>query len=362
MKNKRKRSTKETSNGAKPSQKRTKTAHPALSLRDAPPQAAQKKPLERGPFPENPTTDDRKREVSLYEQLGSEDVDQRIEAADIIVSGLLGGEGVSEDVLERHLERRLFRGLASGRNASRLGFSLVITEILDQLFGRGKEGIPKYRHLTFNHVLGYLVDNTLAVGNIPGQEERDHYFGQLFGLECFVKAKVLFDNSSRWEAVLSLLLKLASKKVWLRSQCGWIIVQAMPHLQRDIAEDTLKRLAYDGMAKTPEGVGIWLVALDRFPDLRVKPWKHPLANKSLPELAAVLKESLQDENKDRDNFNGRNKQANWTAQLHFVWDLILGHYLRGGENTESDFSVFWARAVDGTFDFYTQRLIFANDH
>ena len=80
----------------------------------------------------------------------------------------------------RHLEKRLFRGLASGRNASRLGFSLVLTEIMSQLFGEKDLANSKYTGLPFDRVLGILLEKTQSVGSVPGQEERDHFFGQLF--------------------------------------------------------------------------------------------------------------------------------------------------------------------------------------
>ncbi|KAJ3479446.1 hypothetical protein NLG97_g8319 [Lecanicillium saksenae] len=77
--------------------------------------------FEKRPFVEAPTGEERRREATLYDLLASEDENERITAADCIISSLIGEEKVPEVVLERHLERRLFRGLASGRNAARLG-------------------------------------------------------------------------------------------------------------------------------------------------------------------------------------------------------------------------------------------------
>lgn len=321
--------------------------------------AAQKPSLEPALFVETPVGEDRRREADLYELLGSEDDQERLEAAGCIISSLLdvGGEGVAEPILERHLSRRLFRGLASGRNASRLGFSLVITEILTQIFGSssGGDGKPlsetRYPGLTFDKVIGSLVDKTQAVGNIPGQEERDHYFGQLFGLTCFVRSRTLFDSKEgsppRWNTVLQLVLKLAYQKVWMRSQCGWIIVQALEQMNQKQVASTLEKVAEAGLARTPEGVAVWLVALERFPSLQVKPWGHPLAPKSLGDLASVLKESFQNHDAPAAQGEGqKNKQANWTAQLHFVWDTILAHFAKESSSS-NEFDQFWSRVVDG---------------
>ncbi|KAG6099572.1 hypothetical protein E4U30_006331 [Claviceps sp. LM220 group G6] len=303
--------------------------------------------LEVKPFVENPTGDNRKREAELYEKLGSVVEDVRNDAAECIVASLFQGDGAAEIILERHLSRRLFRGLASGREGSRLGFSLVITEILLQLYGDGDLAQTKYTGLTFEKVLGILADKTKSVGNVSGQEERDHHLGQVFGLECFVKSKILSRDVSRWNAVLDMLLKLSHKKIWLRPQCGWILVQAMEQMTEDVTKATLTKIAGAGMAQTPEGVAAWIVSLNRYPKLQVAPWKNPLSNKSLKELAAVLKESFKDAAKDPKEKQNGAKQASWSAQLHFVWDLILARFLSDNSNPkDEDFDQFWCRVVD----------------
>ncbi|KAK4444270.1 DNA polymerase V [Podospora aff. communis PSN243] len=348
MGSKRKRAAKEVGqNDIQPSQKRTKNA-PEQTNGSA--KTKPSKALDKSPFSEHPTVQDRKRELELYELLGSEDVSERINAADAIISGLLGGDGVPEPVLVRHLDKRLFRGLASGRNASRLGFSLVLTEILGQLFGEKDLAAEKYPGLTFDKVLGILVEKTQAGGNIPGQEERDRYFGQLFGVECFVRSGILFADKRRWLAVLDLLLSLATKKSWLKSQCGYVVVQAISEMKKKLVEKTLEKLAEQGFAKTPEGVGIWIAALDRFPDMTVpaQPWKNPLAPASLQALPPVLKDS----GREQAEQGSKPKQGAWSAQLHFVWDLMLAHFVKLGKDQKEaaeEFKVFWKRIVDEGF-------------
>lgn len=350
MGSKRKRVAKDGSNPASNSNKKVKNdATTSVAAVVAP-----KPDLENVVFVETPSADERKHEAAIYNLLGSEIESERFEAAQCIVSSLLGGEGVAEAVLKRHLDRRLLRGLASGRNASRLGFSLVITEILGQLFGKNSTDLSsKYNDLTFDKVLEFLVEKAQVVGNIPGQEERDIFFGQLFGIECFVKSRILFEDTSRWDTILNLLLSLGNRKIWLRSQCGWVIVQALDQMSQKVAETTLRKISDAGLAKTPEGVAIWLVALSQHPTLNVKPWRHPLSKKSLGDLAAVLKESFSDSAKEptskgRGNTAGNQKQANWTAQLHFVWDIILGHYSKENDDSEmASLDQFWSRIVDG---------------
>ncbi|KAK2600267.1 DNA-directed DNA polymerase [Conoideocrella luteorostrata] len=342
MAGKRKRDGKDGQNTGKSGPKKAKKEIMPIEL------STNSKPtLEKKPFIERPIGEDRKREGELYDLLGSFDEEERNDAAECIVSSLLDGDGVPEVVLQRHLGHRLIRGLASSRNASRIGFSIVLTELLAQLFGRRALANTKYTGLTFDSMLELLVDKTQPVGNVSGGEERDHFFGRLFGLECFVKSKILFQDASRWSKVLDMLLKLGNKKIWLRPECGWILVQALEQMSEADTEATLSKVAEAGMAKTPEGVAAWIVTLNRYPILKIQPWKNPLSNKSLAELTAVLKESFKDSANDPKEKQNGIKQASWSAQLHFVWDIILARFLDGNSDwKEEDFDQFWSRVVD----------------
>ncbi|KAI1383582.1 DNA polymerase phi-domain-containing protein [Hypoxylon trugodes] len=303
--------------------------------------------LEKSPFTEALNGEARRREAKVYELLGSADGDERIAAADALVTGLLAS---SEEALQRHLDNRLFRGLASSRNASRLGFSLVIAEILSQLFGSKKPAESKYPGLTFDKVLDILVEKTTPSGHVPGQEERDCYFGRLFGLQCFVEARILFDEKSRWPKVLDLLLGMAEKKVWMRSHCGWVIVESLPQMGREKAEETLQGLSNIGLGKTAEGIGIWMRARSCYPDLKTpaKPWHDPMNPAVLSEVARVLKDNVAQDNGE-DAAVTKTKQAGWTAQLHFVWDLILAVLIGKGENGKQNadqLKLFWTTVID----------------
>jgi DNA polymerase phi len=304
-------------------------------------------------FLETPQGQELKREVQLYEQLSSEDIAERIEAGDAVVSGLFGGDGVSEAVLQRHLERRLIRGLASGRKAARLGFSVVLTEILHQLFGEKMLSSKRYSGLTLEKVLEILIAKTKPLGDLSSQEERDHAFGLLFGLQSFVRAKMLFRNGEeRWAKPLEMLLQLAVKKPWMREECGWIIVEALQQMEQTHAEDTVRKLYDVGLALTPEGVGVWLAARKQFPGMKFpdKPWGengNPLEH--IKTLSKALKESRSAED---DAGIPRAKQAgHWNPKLHFVWhmvtDLFIDGTSKGDVKLYAQFESFWKVAVDG---------------
>ncbi|KAF4954126.1 hypothetical protein FGADI_5448 [Fusarium gaditjirri] len=338
MGSKRKRGAKEGTNGAQNASKRTKSDNESVRPNSKP-------AFDKSPFVETPIGDERKREAGLYDLLGSEDPDERIEAADCIVSSLLA-DGVSESVLQRHLDRRLFRGLASGRNASRLGFSLVLTEVLGQLFGEKNLAESRYQGLNFEKTLEILIENTQAIGNLPGQEERDFVFGRLFGIFAFVRSGILFSDISRWNAVLNLIIDLSIRKVWLRPQCGWVIVQSIEQLNKKQAEATLEKIAEANLAKTPEGVAIWIAAHTRFPGLRIKPWPAPLHKNTFGDLAAILRESFKDSFGDQSEPSQQINFSGWSPQLHYVWSILLGYFLKKREAGLEDFKQFWTRVVD----------------
>ncbi|KAI0444243.1 DNA polymerase phi-domain-containing protein [Xylaria telfairii] len=304
--------------------------------------------LDKSPFADENTAENRKREAKIYDLLGSLDHDERLAAADALVTALLAG---SEPALKRHLEKRLFRGLASSRNASRLGFSLVLAEILRQLFGPSESAQTKFSGLTFDKVLSVLVEATTTGGNVPGQEERDYYFGRLFGLQCFVEAKILFADSTRWPKALELLLEMAQKKPWIRSHCGWVIVECLPQMGQEGAEVALRKFSDIGLGKTAEGVGIWLRARECYPSIKVpsKPWADPLSPAALPEVARVLKENVANDTGE-DAAAPKLKQSNWTAQMHFVWDLILATLLESSatdkKSTKEQAKLFWTTVID----------------
>lgn len=308
-------------------------------------------PLDSSPFQDHPKGILSKREAELYDVLSSEDSAERLNAANAIVSGLLGEGGVREPTLSRHLERNLIRGLASGRKGARLGRGVVLTEILRQLFGSEKLSQEKYTGLTFDVVLEILIAKTRPNGDLSGQEEKDHALGLLFGLQSFVRANVLFEENDNWNAILEKLMELAKKKPWIREECGWVIMEALAQMKQVQAEHTLRVLYDNGLANTPEGVAIFMKAGSRFPSLKVpsKAWGstgNPLDR--LQALAKALKESSND---DGAKTQEAKLTGNWNPKLHFVWDMVLGQFANaeGGKEGDDipDFENFWKVAVDG---------------
>jgi DNA polymerase phi len=173
----------------------------------------------------------------------------------------------------------------------------------------------------------------------------------LFGLQSFVRAKVLFGSDSRWNDILDKLLGLSKKKPWIREECGWVIVEALAQMNKSQAEYTLEQLHDVGLASSPEGVGIWLSARNRFPDMKFpsKPWGqsgNPLDH--LKTLAKALKESSTGEESAKVKPQA-SQTGSWNSKLHFVWNIVLAQYAQdaAADGSAPDFENFWKVAVDG---------------
>ncbi|KAL9023585.1 MAG: hypothetical protein Q9196_007111, partial [Gyalolechia fulgens] len=258
--------------------------------------------------------------------------------------------------------RRLLRGLCSGRKAARLGFSITLTELLSQRWG--KPPVDGADELPLAELVDVLIKQTETTGKVSGQEERDHQFGRLFGAEAFIKSGVLFQphaSSDVWSRVLDIIYEVAKKKPWLREECGWILYgtsQTLNDGHHDIqfAQAVIDKLCQAGLAKTPEGIAIWLKIQVDFPEVQFPSgvWRdeNPLHRKETPKLAKILKEASPAEGTDEAN-GAVSQRGNWTSKIHFVWNVIFAKLtdvdiVRGSSKKSKTigFGEFWRQAVD----------------
>ncbi|KAL4997961.1 DNA polymerase phi-domain-containing protein [Aspergillus recurvatus] len=309
--------------------------------------------------PHHPGSKKRRREpvtvntklVEIYEDLASENDEVRLKAAQALVSQFTPDKSPSDEDIQKALQR-LFRGLCSSRKAARIGFSIALTELLTQVFAVGRSS-----SLDVQGVLGVWEGVSNATGGESGQEARDHYFGRLFGAEAIIKSSILFSPKAllpEWTKVLDLVFDLAKKKPWIREECGWIVYRCIHDLASQKADGklvqvALERLCSNDLARTPEGVAIWLAAKDLFPGISFvsKVWKHddPLDPKERNQLAKVMKESSTGSEDEGDK--GAKASGVWNSKLHFAWDAALMS-LNGTKESKSRLSFvdFWTEVVD----------------
>lgn len=143
----------------------------------------------------------------------------------------------------------------------------------------------------------------------------------------------------QYAAVLALLFELSNKKPWLRESCAWTIcVSALSWpagIAAKIAGLTYSALVESGLARSSEGVAIWLTLQAYHPsvapprDVWIK--DSPLNSSNLANLGRILKEVSEE--------GGMQSKGSWNPKLHFVWEFILEIYFDEKEN--------WAKLKEG---------------
>ncbi len=207
------------------------------------------------------------------------------------------------------------------------------------------------------------------------QEERDHQFGCLFGAESIIKSGILFQsdvNEDMWAQILDMICELAKKKPWLREECGFVLFNAIKVVHdkdSKYAQMIIERLKSKGLAKTPEGIAVWVVAKAECPTLQFPRhvWKHddPLDRKEKSAVARILNEgTIAETVQDGVEAKATQKGA-WSTKFHFAWDVILARLLHVSLQKEPkasktmSFAEFWEESVDSK-QYQIRLLIDAN--
>jgi DNA polymerase phi len=288
--------------------------------------------------------------VEVYDQLANETESIRLKAAHKLLTKVYRPDSTTEEQLKLILTR-LFRGLCSGRKAARLGFAVALTELLKQV--STSTASASKATLEPAHILDILESQTSSEGNTSGQDERDHYFGRLFGAKAIIKSGVLFTPQDRtqWARLLESICSVSQKKPWLRQECGWILYQfassTTSPTQQLFVEDVIKALSSRKLIRTPEGVAIWLAARKSYPEAdsshHVWKHKHPLARKDISSLAEIMKNARSEQVQDGHDAQGA---ATWSASLHFAWLVVLASLHEDSTRGSVGFEEFWNVVVD----------------
>lgn len=104
--------------------------------------------------------------VEIYEDLASVDESVRLKAAQALLTNFVAdGNSTGEQLNE--IVRRLLRGLCSGRKAARLGFSVVLTELLSELLGPRRRDVAGFQNVL--ELIETLKNQSQVSGNVSGQ-------------------------------------------------------------------------------------------------------------------------------------------------------------------------------------------------
>ena len=168
-------------------------------------------------------------------------------------------------------------------------------------------------------------------------------------------------NVEAWSNILDIVYDLAKKKPWLREECGFILFNSIHVLKgRELkyAQLIIDKMLAKGLAKTPQGVAIWIRIQAEFPSIDLPPgvWHHddPLNRKEKSRLAKILMEAPASTSSQNGIELEATAKGAWSTKLQFVWEVILAELLDdqplGLQNAKSakriKFSEFWEECVD----------------
>ncbi|EEB06994.1 DNA polymerase phi [Schizosaccharomyces japonicus yFS275] len=253
-----------------------------------------------------------KAQLELFTKLASNEKNTRLMAAERLL------DSISNEAELEYALNRLTKGISSGRESARLGFSVALTELL-----------LREEKITAAQILDLIEKHNTPRGNLKGQEEREYFFGMLFGLQSVVLAKVLERKSCTYEdckRVIDLLVQLSQKRNWLRETCFYVlcaIVEQVPNFDfgTKVVEAMNELLQNVNISKTPDGVALYL-ALQKLPSnfttipIPNAGWtpEHPLHKSNLATLSKVMRQSDTEEHA---------QTGVWSKKLHLAWTYIL---------------------------------------
>eukprot|EP00124_Ichthyophonus_hoferi_P001015 Ihof_evm10s45 gene=Ihof_evmTU10s45 len=227
--------------------------------------------------------------------------------------------------------KRLVRGLASSHHGARQGFALALTELLSA-FG---SVVP------LDEVLEMLDNFMKASTNAKGQEERDNYFGKVFGYASILESGRLFEedgDKATLTNVVERVLALADMKSYLKEPCYHVLVSRIPEMSQGTFTGHVLP-AFEPLFKaddwSPEVLALALAIQSQYPDLDYKElfnqWKRPslLNVKNFPKLQSIMLAASSVEQN----------------HLHIAWTYMVKGLL--GSSKPDIVHEFWSIVVDG---------------
>ncbi|RCK64872.1 DNA polymerase V [Candida viswanathii] len=282
-----------------------------------------------------------------YFKLGSDVPQERLTAATQLISELISANDSSE---WEYALNRLIKGIITTRQSAKFGFSMALTEVVNELIKKDELTVGKY--------LDLLVETTKISSAMKGKEQRAVLFGRLFGLQVLINSKIVLKSKDEKDVLLfvEVLLELSNFKNWIRETGFFTLIQFIKLLQDDDDESVdYKKKVYVkiltmvnnlGLNLSTEGLAVYLSIPNsdklsqKIGNLKAN-WKEgdPFHKGNLPVLAKVLKdvEVINDEESE-ENGNNKKQKSSWNSRLPFVWDLIVLKFnqLDSTSNSEDD--------------------------
>lgn len=298
--------------------------------------------------------------AKIYEGLADESDRKRLDVAiDLmaVVQNWMPTDGSETKTLLpdfRKLLTRLFRGLCSNRKAARLGFFTALVEVLRVALASDDHTTPRTLE-----ALEIVSEATEAPTGASKQERRDYLIGRVTAYGAFLQSQALFVPNGEIEAVTKIaeaLCEISRKEKSLRQECGHVLFEAVRslgvHAERDqpYAQAILGKVVEAGLAKTPEGVAIWIETAANFTSLKLPKdvWKHkdPLHKKELQTTFSILKQNLMIDPNEAEGA-GKSQLGARQYRAHFTFSAILSHLKLRGDIALAE--RFWKDVFDDNF-------------
>ncbi|KAK5102599.1 DNA-directed DNA polymerase [Exophiala xenobiotica] len=290
--------------------------------------------------------------AKIWEDLANDDLEVRLHASYDLVTKHCTSNDLENAKL---VARRLFRGLCSSRKSARLGFYLALVGALST------RGSPfGTTELSLADIISLLEHQTTPELGTSGQDERDHYFGRLLACKAIFETNILAGSGvgpeSAWSKVFGIICSLMAQKPWLRSEGASIICSAISQAasipaysssdRSEAVSQAFKHLKQHKLARTIDGVGIWLYLQEDLPEARLPHdvWasNDPLSSKELP----MLKKALLDSQSSGDDGQDVLGTSIWSQKPHDAWKLVLRRLGRSQSKAQVPLTEFWQVVVD----------------
>ncbi|KAI8325305.1 hypothetical protein GQ54DRAFT_283343 [Martensiomyces pterosporus] len=300
--------------------------------------------------------------LEFYWDLASLDEGKRIDAATKLIATLCEFQAQmpeSQEVaktatdLDRicasdvaYAVKRLIRGLTSPRDGARQGFSMALAELISR--------IPC---ISVRVILEILMNHTKGKKSMNGQEERDMWFGRVFGLMALIQSGIITRASttqSEIDKIITELTDIAAKKSYLRELAYVTMSHMVPVIgdfsfSIEIIGKFVEVALNNGSIQTPDELYLAMLLRRAHPQYNwgaaFPGWRglHFFDARNLSSLKAILCESSSE---DTALF------STWHPQLHIVWDEIIDMYFSKERATElqrlkpAEFPALWDSVVE----------------
>ena len=263
--------------------------------------------------------------LECLSSLSSFDRSLRLSAASRLVTLLVQEQGLSAEPCTnlQLVVERLAVGLTSGREGSRQGFSVVLSELLRQF---PQIGLSKFMS---------LVDEKMDPTGEKGDVEKQIYLGKIFAVVCVVRSGRLemekaSDRASLLSQMFGVLVAMFEKKSYMKELVAHTMTELLGLLQS--RDDELRKVALPSLSAllsvapedcSPESLAL-LLSVQAEPSTFNAEW-----TKGVP----LLKQS--------DRIKHALLASSYThPRVHFVWRLVADTcFGAGSELTRSVWSL-----------------------